>query len=75
MKAYYNEWKVIGERDIGIGYKIKRIIDRFSDDEVNEIAQMLLKMPPEKRTALQIFKTSLMKHPKLVLEAARMFIA
>ena len=75
LKAYFNEWKVIGERDIGIGYKIKRIIDRFSDEEQNEIARMLLKIPQEKRTALQIFKTSLMKHPKLVLEAARMFIA
>ncbi|MBN1893925.1 NAD(P)/FAD-dependent oxidoreductase [bacterium] len=75
LTPYEKEWIKAEGRNNDLSYKIKRVVYRFSDHELNEIARMLLKLPPRKRTAFNIFKTALFRHPKLVLDAARVFVS
>lgn len=73
LGTYPREWhKTEGKKNERI-YRIKTVVDRFSDEDLNRTAQMLLSIPPEERTALQIFKKALFNHPKLILEAAKVF--
>ena len=74
LSVYAREWHKIEGRNNEISYKIKKVVDRLSDDDLNKIARMLLGVPPEKRTALRIFRTALFKHPKLILEASKIFV-
>ena len=73
LSAYAKEWhKAEGKKNERF-YKIKKVVDRFSDEDLNRTAEMLLSVPPEERTPLQIFKKALCKHPKLIIEAIKAF--
>ena len=74
LSIYQREWYKAEGKNNEISYKIKRVIDRFSDSDLNKIADTLLQIPPEKRSALRIFKVALLRHPKLMIEAAKVFI-
>ena len=54
-------------------YRIKEAIFRLTDDELNKTAESLLNTDSEKRTLLKLFTTALIKQPKLILEAAKVF--
>ena len=74
LSAYSKEWhETLGKKN-EISYKIKKVVNRFSDKDFNRIAKILMKLPPEKRTMFRIFKAALLKHPKLILEAAKIFV-
>ncbi len=74
LSAYSREWHETSGKKNEISYKIKKVVNRLSDKDFNRIAKILLKLPPEKRTMFKIFKAALLKHPKLILEAAKVFV-
>ncbi len=74
FSAYPREWHRISGKKNEISYKIKKVVNRLSDKDFNRIAKILMKLPPEKRTMFRIFKAALLKHPKLILEAAKVFV-
>ncbi len=56
-------------------YKIKEAVFRLTDDDLNRTADALLKVNLEKRSLLKLFTTALVNHPKLILEAAKIFVS
>ncbi|MCK5146628.1 NAD(P)/FAD-dependent oxidoreductase [bacterium] len=74
LMPYQKAWHK-GEGKINrLSFKLKEAVYRFSDDDFNRTAQMLLKIPESKRTAFQIFKTALFNEPRLLIDAAKIFI-
>ncbi len=73
FNQYVREWMKAEGRNNEMSYRIQRIINEFTDTDLNTLAQTVNSIPFEKRTLFQIFKSALFKHPKLVLEAAKIF--
>jgi digeranylgeranylglycerophospholipid reductase len=74
LLSYPHEWNRTKGKHNAWSFKMKQVINRFPDEELDRIAKMLLEIPPDKRTSFQIFKTALKKHPRLLLEAAKIFV-
>ncbi|MBN2030741.1 NAD(P)/FAD-dependent oxidoreductase [bacterium] len=73
LSAYPKAWHKAEGKSNERCYQIKKFVVGISDDELNRIAHTLLKIPTEERTILRILKTALIKHPKLILEAIKVF--
>lgn len=73
LQEYVKEWMKEGGRNNERAYRIKSVVNLFTDEELNRIGEVLKDVPPEKMTILQIFKTALVKHPKLILDASKIF--
>jgi digeranylgeranylglycerophospholipid reductase len=73
LSRYPREWRQREGKNCERSYKIKKVIHGFSDEKLNCIAGMVLKIPNEKRDAVTIFKTILFQHPKLILDAVKVF--
>ena len=75
LSIYQKRW----DKEVGRNFKhICRIRDgvlKFSDDMFNKCADVLTKMPPEKITMAQIFKTVLKHQPRLLLELRHLILA
>jgi digeranylgeranylglycerophospholipid reductase len=54
--------------------RIKDGIYNFSDEKFNNIAQAFLKIPVEKRTLGNLFKTALLNNPLLLIDIAKVFV-
>jgi len=73
LKRYDKEWnKVQGKMNHKFNM-LKESIDGIKDETLNKIAAKLNKLPTEKRTIIQVFKTALINHPKLILDLPKMF--
>jgi len=74
LMPYQKAWHK-GEGKINkLSYKLKQAVYRFSDADLNRTAEMLLKVPENKRTPFQIFKTALINEPRLLVDVAKIFI-
>jgi len=74
LAAYTRSWNRGLGKEGRLSYKIKRVVDSLSDDDLNKTARLLLDIPPERLTGFQLFKAALVKHPKLILDAAKIFL-
>lgn len=74
LSKYAKQWNKEEGRRNESAYKLKKAIVQFPDEEFNGIAKTLSSIPFEERTVYNVFKTSLIKHPKLILEAAKVFL-
>lgn len=54
-------------------YRIKEVVHRLTNDTFNKAAHILAKLPPQKRTMQQVFRTTLAHNPKILLDIARCF--
>ena len=54
-------------------YKIKEVVHKLTDDELNEIALKVKKIDPSKRSLGSVFKTAVYKKPTLILDVIRIF--
>jgi digeranylgeranylglycerophospholipid reductase len=73
LKDYAKKWHKTEGKNVEVSYQISKVKNRFSDEELNRLAAMLNRISPEKRTVVQIFKTALIYHPKLILEAIKLY--
>jgi len=55
-------------------YLIKQIIENIDDEILNAIAEKLNRQPFKKRTLINIFKSILIKHPKIMLDLPKLFL-
>ncbi len=74
LSKYAKRWNKEEGRRNESAYKLKKAIVQFSDHEFNSLAATLAAIPFEERTVYNVFKTALLKHPKLILEAAKVFL-
>jgi digeranylgeranylglycerophospholipid reductase len=71
LASYSKAWKNGTGKSIEQRYRFKHVLLALGDDDINKMARTLLGIPPEERTAYQIFKAGLTKHPKLLFELAK----
>jgi len=69
-KAWYDR---LGKRH-EIFNKIKNGIYGFSDEKFNDIAHSFTKIPQEKRTLGNLFKTALINNPSILVDVAKVFV-
>jgi len=74
LAEYAGEWQKKQGKTHERFHKIKQAVYKLSDDDFNKTAGAVLKYPPEKRTLVNVFKTALIKHPKLILDVLNVFI-
>ncbi len=55
-------------------YNIKKAVYTLTDDDLNATADVVLRLPPEKRTLVNIFKSALVKHPALLIDVVKAFM-
>ena len=46
---------------------------KLTDDEINNIAEKINKLPPHKITLGRVFSTAIMKKPSLIIDVMKMF--
>ncbi len=73
LSVYQKKWYQREGKNNDRLYNLKKVILKFTDEDFNNIAQLLLTIPLEKRNAYQIFKKVLFKHPKLIYDVAKVF--
>jgi digeranylgeranylglycerophospholipid reductase len=73
LKAYEKQWSQTEGKNLEMSYKIAQAKNRFSDEDFNRIAKLLNRIPQDKRTVFQIFKTAFIHHPRLILDAFKLF--
>jgi len=71
LLAYQKAWMKTEGKINERFYKIKNVLFALSDEELNHIAEILLKIPPDQRNVFNIIKAGLFRHPKLILELAK----
>ena len=54
-------------------YKVKETITKLTDDEMNQMALKINKLPPHKITLSRVFTTAIMKKPSLIIDVMKMF--
>lgn len=74
LSRYQKNWEKKKKKELQLAYKIKNIIHDFEDEDFNRIADVVLELPLEKRTNLELFKVALKKHPKLIFDMAKTWI-
>ena len=54
-------------------FKMKEVVNKFSDESLNQIAETINSLPESKRTLRKVFMTALIKHPLLLGELRHLF--
>jgi len=68
LKRYDKRWENLIGKVHKRYYRIREVVDQFDDDQLNRIAHLLQDADPEKLTLFEVFKTALLKHPKVLLD-------
>ncbi|TKJ41125.1 hypothetical protein CEE37_05505 [candidate division LCP-89 bacterium B3_LCP] len=55
-------------------YRIKEVVNKLSDVTLNNAAHILAEIPSEQITLKQVFRTTLARHPKILIDIARCFL-
>lgn len=56
-------------------YRIKKVIYKFKDGDLNSIADGISKLPRNQQTLGNIFKQAVIKHPTLILDVMKLFFS
>ncbi len=56
-------------------YKIKKVIYKFKDSDLNSIATEISRMPESQQTLGALFKQAVIKHPTLILDVMKLFFS
>lgn len=74
LSNYDKEWKkTVGKLNDRF-YKVKEFTAKLTDEQLNQTAEILVAMPPEKRTLFNVFKTAVRFQPKLIWEVTKIFL-
>ncbi len=72
-ESYEKQWQdSLGTRHHRY-YRIKKVIYKFRDTDLNSIADEISKLPQNQQTLGNLFKQAVMKHPTLILDVMRLF--
>ena len=73
LAAYEKEWHKIGGKNHERFYRIKETIFRFTDDDLNRIADGISALPADDRSLLKLFSIAVRKKPSLLFDVIRVF--
>jgi len=71
LSEYSRLWQKAEGKKNKVFYKLKEFVYNMSDKDLDDTAKILLQIPPEKRTLVQLFTTALVKKPSLIVEAIK----
>ena len=75
LRDYDQEWqKSLGDRHHRY-YKIKKVIYKFRDNDLNSIAAAMSKLPESEQTLGALFKQAVIKHPTLIVDVMKLFFS
>lgn len=75
LQKYEKEWQdSLGARHHRY-YKIKKVIYKFKDDDLNSIAAEISKLPESQQTLGALFKQAVIKHPALIIDVMKLFFS
>ncbi|RMF58521.1 MAG: NAD(P)/FAD-dependent oxidoreductase [Calditrichaeota bacterium] len=74
LAEYARKWQAAEGKNHERFYKIKKAIYKLTDEDLNRTADAILRLPVEKRTIVNIFKSALINHPSLIFEVMRLFV-
>jgi len=74
LLEYPKEWEKVGGNNHRRAYRLKETVYKLTDEELNKTATTIIKKPPEKQTIVNIFKTALIQHPKLIPDIIKLFM-
>ena len=73
LKIYSDKmWKEFG-KNYEKFYRIKEAVHNLSDTDLDYIADIVLKIPPYKRTLSSVFKAAVFKKPSLIIDVLKVF--
>lgn len=70
---YVKLWNKAEGNKHKVFYKLKKFVYDLTDEDLDKTARMLLDMPMEKRTLVNIFKSALIKQPSLIFDIVKVF--
>ena len=73
LAAYEKEWHKIGGKNHERFYRIKETIFRFTDDDLNRIADGISAVSEDSRSLLKLFSIAVRKKPSLLIDVVRVF--
>jgi digeranylgeranylglycerophospholipid reductase len=73
LRAFEKEWQKEESAKQDHYYRLKNFAFGLDDDQLDSLADIILKLPFEKRTILNIFRKALFRNPSLLLDALRVF--
>ncbi len=74
LKEYSKEWEKVGGSSHRRSYRLKEAVYQLTDEDLNKAAAAIEKKPAEKHTIVNIFKTALLQHPKLIPDIVKVFL-
>ena len=74
LSKYCVEWDKVGGNNHRRAYRLKDVVYKLTDDNLNKTAASIMKKPEENRTVINISKTALLKHPKLIPDIIKVFL-
>lgn len=75
LQRYEKEWQdSLGTRHHRY-YKIKKVIYKFKDTDLDSIAAQMSKIPEDQQTLGALFKQAVIKHPGLILDVMKLFFS
>ena len=73
LKKYSDTmWKAFG-KNYERFYRIKEAVHNLNDEDLEQIADKVLSIPPDKRTPSSVFKAAVFKKPTLVIDVLKVF--
>jgi digeranylgeranylglycerophospholipid reductase len=74
LEQYAKEWDKENGSSHRRAYRLKEAVYKLTDNDLNRTAASISKKAPEKQTIVNIFKTALIQHPKLIPDIIKMFV-
>ena len=73
LLAYERNWHKLGGKDHERFYRLKEAIFKFTDADLNRIADGIARVPANERTLTKLFSIAVKKKPTLLIDVARVF--
>ena len=75
LSGYKKEWDKVNGNSHRRSYRLKEAVYKLTDDDLNRTAATISKKAPDKQTIINIFKTALIQHPKLIPDIIKVFLS
>ncbi|MEE4310694.1 MAG: NAD(P)/FAD-dependent oxidoreductase [candidate division KSB1 bacterium] len=75
LREYPEKWHETGGIVHQRSYRLKEVVYKLTDADLNRTAMKIDKLKPDKRTIISIFKTALFNHPKLIPDIIKVFMS
>ncbi len=74
LMEYHNKWMENEGKQINRIYRIKKAIDKLTDNDLNKIIEKVNKLPVEKQSIARIFRACIPQKPSLLIDVAKVFM-